>query len=275
MSENTGLITTTEVITPERARKLSDNMDVNRSLSARRVEMLARDMKTGHWTLTGDSIKINQDGMVVDGQHRIFACLQANVPFDTVVVYNAPSDALYDVNIRPRTGGDQLRIRGVPYYNRCAGLARRIASLNLWGTHDLAAARSISTVESIDVYDENAEGIARSVSFMSKLHDKTKSSKVMRNPGSFMALHYFFSTVSPAMADEFMTRLYSGENLEPGHPILHLRNQLVRSAVSTTKLSARATEALTVKAWNAVYNNAEMKQLRWRVDESFPDIAGI
>jgi len=70
-------------ITPSDARALLEGSDGNRPISMIRVKRYADDMKRGRWR-GGDSVMIVTGvGRVLDGQHRLRACVASGVAFAT------------------------------------------------------------------------------------------------------------------------------------------------------------------------------------------------
>ena len=104
---------TTEIITPKQAEKyLEKNIENNRPILDRHVAVLARDMKAGNWVQNGETIKFNGTGVLLDGQHRLWACVEAKVPFTSAVARGVPS--LEDVDRgRSRTMSHILAMRRV------------------------------------------------------------------------------------------------------------------------------------------------------------------
>ena len=102
-----------ETITPSIAKEyLSRNM-VNRSLNVIRVDSYARTMKAGNWQLNGEAIRFNQNGELIDGQHRLSAIIKANVPVDFVVMSDIDNSvSVYDRG-RNRSVTDELVIEGM------------------------------------------------------------------------------------------------------------------------------------------------------------------
>lgn len=49
----------------------------NRNLTDRIAKKYARDMASGKWKTTGDPIRFDVDGNLIDGQHRLQACVLA------------------------------------------------------------------------------------------------------------------------------------------------------------------------------------------------------
>ena len=82
--------TNVEVITPAVAAEyLRLYNQGNRKPNKAQVAYYAKMMNEGEWELNGESIKFSGSGetlRLLDGQHRLMACVEANVPFETLVV---------------------------------------------------------------------------------------------------------------------------------------------------------------------------------------------
>ena len=101
-------------IDPEFARVLLEMNTNNRPKSIKLIREYAEDMVAGKWKLNGETIKITADGSkILDGQHRLEACILSGTPFDTyfVEVEDASSFDTIDIG-RKRTGSDVFAIRG-------------------------------------------------------------------------------------------------------------------------------------------------------------------
>ena len=118
-----------ETITPDDASKyLESNVENNRPISDRHVASLARDMREGNWANNGETIKICPQGSVLDGQHRLWACVESKRPFTTAVVRGVENLDNVDRN-RPRSLGNALHMRG---YERAPRLAIALNTCWRW-----------------------------------------------------------------------------------------------------------------------------------------------
>jgi len=101
-------------VTPDIAKAWLDKNTSNRKPSKRFVQQSARDMKRKEWILTGDPIKFDNTGALIDGQHRLSACIVAGVPFETFVAYGLEpvSKTVVDTG-KPRSGRDVLYMNGI------------------------------------------------------------------------------------------------------------------------------------------------------------------
>lgn len=100
-------------ITPTIARQWLDQNTHNRRLKASYVDRLARDIEQGHWRINGEAIKFGDDGTLLDGQHRLAACIKADKPFTSIVVYGLPIET-QDVmdSGKSRSVADVLTLNG-------------------------------------------------------------------------------------------------------------------------------------------------------------------
>lgn len=84
------IVTTVETITPETAKKYLELNTVNRNVRPRAVDALARDIVNGDFVLTHQGIAFDEAGNLVDGQHRLMACVKAGIPIEVMVSRNVP-----------------------------------------------------------------------------------------------------------------------------------------------------------------------------------------
>jgi hypothetical protein len=105
----------TEVIeiTPKMAQLFLSNNNVNRKISQSNIASLASDMKEGRWQLTHQGICLGKDMALIDGQHRLKAILEADVPVKMCVTFDdnltSPLDWIIDAGIK-RTSAFTLGI---------------------------------------------------------------------------------------------------------------------------------------------------------------------
>lgn len=79
-------------ITPDMAAQWLEMNTRNRKPRSGVIEKYARDMKSGRWQVTGDAIRFDSDANLIDGQHRLMACVKSGAPFSTLVIYGLQPD---------------------------------------------------------------------------------------------------------------------------------------------------------------------------------------
>lgn len=89
----------TITVTPELANEwLKKNIERNRKVRASDVSKYARDMRAGRWELTPQGIIFNESGNLMDGQHRLWAVVEAGVPVDMVVWFDVPDEMVHVID---------------------------------------------------------------------------------------------------------------------------------------------------------------------------------
>src|SRR5260370_421024 len=72
-------------ITPELAQEWLDRGGNNRKVTRRRIEAMTAAIQRGEWQLTGEAIKLDDEGRVRDGQNRLHAIGEAGIPVLSLV----------------------------------------------------------------------------------------------------------------------------------------------------------------------------------------------
>jgi hypothetical protein len=213
------------------------------------VAAYARDMKAGQWRLNGETIKIAWDDTVSDGQHRLYACMQAGVPFWSWVVSGTDPEDQDTVDAGSRRKlSDQLAIANEPN-------ATVLASVMRWSLRWLHGVRA-GTAGTGVFTPTNAEMLA----FLEKeprLRDAARFAARARKTfkpvrASVYAMAWMlFNGVDPIGAQVFLDRVLDGADLPAGHPALGFRARLTNAALSGERLNEQEQLALIIMAWNA------------------------
>ena len=238
-------------ITPGLAEKWLENNPANRGIRKFHAEAIARDMKAGRWQTNGDAIRLNGDGSLIDGQHRLLACVLSGVPFETVVISGLPSEvrATIDGNAK-RTHGDRLAMLGVANANRVSATARMVAQLAV----NLASARLSS--QELDRVLELHPGIHHSVKVTGHAPDKTG-----RIVG---AIHYVGTSLGYANdADSFVHVIKSGIPAYPGDAAHAFRERMIKHRGALTRYSDNETARAAVCVWRHFITRTPVKQIKF------------
>src|SRR5262249_11991989 len=112
---------------PEKAAQYLQRNTGNRPLSARTVREFAQAMRRGEWRITHQGIAFDTSGALVDGQHRLAAIIEADVPVQITVFTEVPEGA-FDVldTGKRRNGADVLAIEGEKSAVMLAAMVRTV-----------------------------------------------------------------------------------------------------------------------------------------------------
>lgn len=262
-------------ITPEKASELLASNPNNRNLSKQLVRKYASDMASGLWQYNGDSIRVSEDGHLLDGQHRLSACVASGVSFDAELIENLPSAVVPTLdNGRRRSAGDALHILSGGSAQNNAGIAASSRQVLNYccGLAPVTAQSTPAIVRFLTRYPELADAY--------RLGLKCKG---VLSPGPLGAI-LFLGQRAPGMnkrAMRFVDAIATGQDMSEGDPRLAVREAFINRR--TTAIGARLPELMwcfiaIARSWNAwaVGQSLERISVRKNGDGSWtvPDIIG-
>jgi hypothetical protein len=265
---------TVEKITPAAASKLLEGNTQNRSLKPRVVTAYARDMMTDRWADQGDPIRLNGDGTLLDGQHRLHAIVESGTTQSMVVVRGVSKKAILTMDTgAKRTFSDVLKLHGYQNVTQIAAAARFLMLLEQ-GSDSRGSRTGVFTNTEMLEWIEANDRLPSHVSKITNLghHYVTRT----RTP--LIAIRHTADKASGvAEVDSFIESLRTGTNLAEGDPIHTLRRTLESLLVSKqVKVIPVVIHAITIKAWNAWLRGESASVLRFKpggdLPEKFPSI---
>jgi len=256
-------------ITPSMAEIYLQGNVRNRPLNKLHVDQMRHVLESGDMLMNGEAIIIGVDGTLLNGQHRLTACVQSGVGFDAMVVEGIDLDAFRTLDGgRKRSAGDVLAIDGEPQANKLAAAVQALVSFaDQDGRHMAsrggAGMRKV-TPQLADRVLAKHPRIRDSVLIMVK-------SKLYTNQHGYL-LHYLFSIVSPDLANEFASILSDGHE-DIARPFVVFRETLIANHNYSHLRNINAAKA--IKAFNAERTGQRPKLLRLLGAEEFPRIDGL
>lgn len=257
-----------ETITPEQAGRLLESNRHNRNLRRAWVDSLAAMMSRGEWVFDGSTLKIAEDGTLLDGQHRLAAIVASGVSLEMVVVRGLSIEAQDTVDVgRGRRLADVLAIEG---HTDAHALGAAISFLHRYRTGqrmDMSRATAPTPQQALALIEELPE-LRESVRVARRV------TKEIRGPiGVFAGLHYIFSEVDQPATDDFYDRLATGWELKKGDPVWHLRRHILRPRSDRTYThTAYYVAGITIKAFNYRRAGRTIELLQFKATEQFPTV---
>jgi hypothetical protein len=253
-------ITTEQVtVTPEKATKWLEQNTHNRAISQTKVEQYAADMKAHKWDLNGEPIIFDWDDVLQDGQHRLWACVEAATPFETMVTRGVDPATFKTIDTgKARNASDVLSIAGHTNNNVLAAAAR----LCMEYANPQLISRRISNADVLTFVEKN-KGLHQWVL-------KVRGDKLTKTSGSILAaVMYLGANRFTNRANDFLEQFGKGENLPVGSPVLALRNRLL----ADRRLTRKERFGLVILTWNAFVTGRSLQRTQLpRTD--LPKIAG-
>lgn len=211
--EELSLDISVELISPLRAKEWLALNPLNRSL--RKVDTYGRDMTHGQWYFTGETIKFDRNGNMIDGQHRCHAIVQSDVTIPVLVVRGLDPAAQHvmDAGMK-RTGSDALKLKG----EKNTGLLNSVAGMiiNTPNRKD-----PVTHSEVFDLLE--ADPSLRVI--VSEIMPPLKLNSLMSGTVACYA-YWKLMQIDPEATAEFFLALSSLVGLPAGSPILALHRRL-------------------------------------------------
>lgn len=252
-----------EWITPEIAEKWLDAFNSgNRKKRARAIAKYSTDMAGEDWLITGDSIRFDWDGRLVDGQHRLSAIVKSGVPVETFVVrgLNPKVREVIDQNV-PRNAADALGFNGVEKYRaQIAASLRVIFSLETGQIcrANSSTAATLSNSQYVEAYYDNP-GLEDSVAVAMSVAKKCGGT-----PTPVAVAHYILDQVDSAANAEFWesasTRRTNGIG-DPRNTMCDALGNRLKAVQNAACVNAYQLFVI-FKCWNAWREGKELKSIR-------------
>jgi len=285
---NSNVLTSIREITPEQAQYWLDNKrGNNRHINSGAVDVLAKAMKVGKFTLNGQALIFNHRGLLIDGQHRLTACVEAQKSFETVVVEGVGDDSFTTIDVgKKRDLNDILEIEGFMNGQRKV-MGALAPTLRLVYLHKYygepapnvnGAAASVTNQIALEFMQEN-DHRARLLQDAAVFASNSKKPNTFWNGRVIGYMYYMAYTVDPIIAKDFFTNLggvLDGRSENPAQALLH---KISKNNNAKNRLSYRVGLALSIKAWNAFRDHKPLTKLDFKVGkknkEEFPTFNGL
>lgn len=270
-----------EAITVDRARTLLSGQKKNRPLKQSKVKHIAKDIAEGRWAMNGESIVLDTDGDLLDGQHRLAALIYAaeklledeTLSIKSIIVSGVPRSlfATFDQGEK-RSLADVVAIDDHPYPADLAVAIRllviRLAGKKVSGTGKLSHADSLAVLED----HPNLQGWVEYVVDLQGDED-TNWLRVgnLISPGYMAALCYLASLdYENDVIENFLKALTNQDHEKKGCPAVALRKVLLKNRMDKdSKLKRDALVSYVVKAILAFANGDEILTLKLK-DKEYP-----
>lgn len=192
----------------------------NRNKRPAHIARIARDMENGNYLVTGESIKFDTGGRLIDGQHRLSAIVKANRPAWLLVVTELDPDVqvVIDANAK-RSGGDALKFKQLGAHYSLIAAAARIGISRDTGRLILSSERASATPTNTEVVEwvgDNAD-----ILDAASLADSYRRA-IPARPAVLAYSAMILRRIDPALADEFFESIRDMRTSGKGDPRLAL-----------------------------------------------------
>lgn len=251
------------LVGPDLAREWLARNTSNRNIRPLRVAQYARDMRAGAWKRTGETIKFDTNGDLLDGQHRLAAVIESEATAPMSVTFGLDPDIKHYVDTgAARTPADALRIKGESSPAILAGAAR-VGYLLETGQRKAR----MSHAQVFEFIDQHP-GLRQSADFIMPL-----TNRIDLGPSTLAYGHYRFARIDPSAADVFITSLAELTNLAADDPILRFAQRLRSIKRNNEDVDRRALAVTFLRVWNHWRQGTSIRRILLAgADSPLPDL---
>ena len=114
------------IVSPAMAEDFLSRNCQNRKINNNHIRYLADQMRKENWVYNGQPIIFNKSGYLIDGQHRLTACVASNKPFTTELIESIEDGRAFNTidTGRLRSANDALVVKGFSYSTVMAAVAK-------------------------------------------------------------------------------------------------------------------------------------------------------
>lgn len=247
-------------VSPALAAEWLERNTHNQPLKQSRVDQIAADMRAGRWTFNGEPIQFGRDGVLHNGQHRLWGVIESSTTQSFLVIRGLPPEAqlTMDQGLR-RTPASQLILSGVNADNTVASAIRvyiQWTTMRFFGDQASPTAK-ITTSEVVQWAKQHPH-------LVEQLHELSAAGlrRLPVRPAVSLAVALRFSQIDREAAQVFFGSLISGADMSPASPRLALLNRLRRIKETGTRVVDRDLIGFFVVAWNAERRGRSMTKLQ-------------
>lgn len=233
-------------VDPDQAKVWLELNANNRNTKKGNLSKITRAMELDEFRFVGDPVRFDNEGRLIDGQHRLIAIIRSGTNQTLLVMTGfAPEAQLYVDQGSSRLAGDQVKIAGVA--ERAGNDWASIARLALrWDAEDLTTNILVpSNPEIVAFCAEHQEEMGLAVTAAKAQYTRVKGRVPVAG-----ATHFFAHQIDGQLCVEFFRKLATGEGLHVGDPVFALRDALL-TRKSRDRLTVLEELALYVSAWNS------------------------
>lgn len=239
-------------VTPELARSWLELNTFNRKISRHTVDRYKADMISGAWTLNHQGIAFDDNGVLVDGQHRLAAISESGASIKMMVTWGASRVGIDE--LRARSPADVIKFGGLSDWldSKAVACAKQMAVLCV----DKKGVSTISTSGLVEFSEKNKDAIMFSERLFVS-HKKGVSSAAARAVVATAYYHYPESDLK-----EFVSSLYSGVVESPDRSAaVRCREQILDNGFSGGHGARRVMAHRMMRAIQAFCQRQPLKKL--------------
>jgi len=258
------VVVTIREITPANAVNILDAKNTkNRNMSKTKIDEYVSAMKAGEWVFNGDSIRISNSGVLLDGQHRLTALAKSGINQHFIVIENMDAEVGLTIDTgKNRDGGDVLAIE--------SGVNKQIASsisgaIKIFNRHENSrklhntGTGKLTNVRMIEEYNKHKD----LVKFCCKWMDENiKKQGAILSRSETLGTLLILCDIDSDEAIKFCEMVFCGLGINEECPQSFLRDYLLSCKLDSKKANQAQRLHTIIKTWNSLRSGRKITTAR-------------
>jgi hypothetical protein len=235
---------------------------LNRTLKPIKIRQLVNDIEAGKFCLNGESVIFSASGVLLDGQHRLEACRQTGSAVSSLIATGLPEEAALTLDQGvARTTGDILQMAGTEYGNNVASIGRLAFAWLRGDGRSIGALNNVSRADILELVEADPT-IADAASY-----GQNNRMTGLANATVVGFCYWIIGRQYGAdVAEEYLSKVITGENLLLGEGALAVRNRLM----ATGKAPNTHKVEIVLRGFVAHYQGAKISRIQ--VSKALPPL---
>lgn len=219
----------------------------NRTISAGLIRRLVNDIALGRWIYDGSPIRFDVSGALIDGQHRLMACVLSGFPIEVYIVTNLSPDAFRVIDTGEiRKGKDILTMSNYKDTTTLHAAARIAFLYEVGGIGWTGTVVNMRTATSpglvVDMLELNPD-------FVTVVAEHTvRESYLARSLAGFV--DWKTHKIDDELAEVFCRQLFKGVEVPQNSVVFHLRRKFELQSNKKMRIRSQSLLGYVIKAWN-------------------------
>lgn len=252
-------------VSPEEASLLLDehNPYNYRKLNLSTVKLYAKDMADGNWKENGETIKIDINGNLIDGQHRLQAIVDSGISVELVIVEGLDPSVADTIDIgRKRSIEQYLKWADGAYTAGATGIVQEVLNLMKGNKNQghSAADAGISLMTIMDEYMRDKSSFNEAATYGKRIN---KESEKILKPKEVGAIYYYLwkcMGIEKSYVETFFHRLCSTAHNEKGFYKKTMNNLDDKEYIKRSGVT-RTNEL--IECWNAMVHGCSTNRVHY------------
>lgn len=210
--------------TPQQAKDILAKSSGNRKLKKRKIKQFTEDMKNGKWKVNGETVIFDENGNLIDGFHRMNACVASESSFNTLAVYGIDSNLKHIIDtgtMRSNADTIEMYFKNTKYTSVIAAAIRYVKLIKRNLSDRTLILKNDDVIQFIEIYPE----------FLDFVHENSKiigsyNCRIFSASRLCACLWIFQQKYDAETVDNFFIKLVSGLGLTEESPIYILRRKM-------------------------------------------------